>query len=152
MQAGLPVSLVVDLLREESATTFGAAMFPEQAADWQAFPVEVALQSPDIDFDANGLATLTVRRNAASIAATVTGRVHTGLPPGHAIDVTARFLYGTRHCGKAARRLVVDGLPMPAPPADPARRPCRWIATPRNPTSPSTSRCSTRPPRADCSG
>jgi CHAT domain len=119
VQAGLPISLVVDLLREESATTFGAAMFPEQAADWQAFPVEVALQSPDIDFDANGLATLTVRRNAASIAATVTGRVHTGLPPGHAIDVTARFLYGTRHCGKAARRLVVHGLPMPAPPADP---------------------------------
>lgn len=117
VQAGAPVTLVVDLLREESASTLGGTVFPEQAADWQSLDVDVLLQSPDIEFDAGGRATLQVRRNADSRAASLTGRVHAGLSPGHVIEVKARYMLGTRFCGSAARHLRVDGLAAPAVPA-----------------------------------
>lgn len=117
VQAGAPVTLVVDLLHEESTSTVGGTMFPEQAKDWTHFDVDVLLQSPDIDFDAGGCATIQVRRNADSRAARLTGHVRPGLPPGHAIDVKARFMLGTRFCGSAARRLLLDASAVPVEPA-----------------------------------
>lgn len=133
VQAGALITLVVDLLPEESASTVGGTMFPEQAADWQSFEVDVLLQSPDIDFDAGGRATLQVRRNADSLAASLTGRVHAGLPSGHAIEVKARFMLGTRFCGSAARRLLVDGLVAPAEPAPAAMATVQVDADARQP-------------------
>lgn len=133
VQAGAPITLVVDLLREESASTVGGTMFPEQAADWQSFEVDVLLQSPDIDFDAGGRATLQVRRNADSLAASLNGRVHAGLPSGHAIEVKARFMLGTRFCGSAARRLLVDGLVAPAEPTPAAMATVQLDADARQP-------------------
>jgi hypothetical protein len=122
VKAGAPVTLIVDLLRNEDPQTLGGAMFPPQAADWRAFEVEVLLQSPAIDFDGGGHGRLTVRRNAATLAAHVTGRVHAGLAPGSEIDVKARFLMETRFCGSAARRLVVGGDGAAAtPPAEPGQ-------------------------------
>jgi hypothetical protein len=107
VHAGATITLVVDLLREESATTLGGTAFPAQVADWTAFDVDVTLQSPDIEFDDGGRGTLTVRRNAATQAAKVIGRVRAGLAAGHEMDVKARFLLGTRFCGSAVRRLRV---------------------------------------------
>ena len=115
VRAGAPITLVVDLLREESPTTLGATAFPAQAADWTSFDVDVTLQSPDIEFDGGGRGTLTVRRNAATLAAQVTGRVRDALAAGHEIDVKARFLLGTRFCGSAVRRLTVGAAAQPRP-------------------------------------
>jgi hypothetical protein len=119
VRTGQPVVLVVDLLREESATTLGGAMaLPELAADWSTLAIDVALSSPDIDFDDDGRATLEIRRNAASRAARIGGRVHAGLPPGHAIQVKARFLLDNRLCGSALRLLGLEASAGPAPPPD----------------------------------
>jgi hypothetical protein len=118
VKSGAPITLIVDLLRAEDAQTLGATMFPQQAADWEKFEVEVLLQSPAIDFDEGGRGKLTVHRNAASVAAHVNGRVHPGLAAGTPIDVKAKFLMETRFCGAAVRRLEVDGQRADAPPAD----------------------------------
>jgi hypothetical protein len=121
VRAGEAIALVVDLLREESATTVGATMLPPQASDWKELKVEVALQSPDIDFDDGGRGTLTVRRNDATLVARITGRVYSGLTSGSEIQVKAKFLLGTRFCGSAARRLVVGGKPVTKASAEPAQ-------------------------------
>jgi hypothetical protein len=109
LQSGQPVTLVVDLLRAPSATTVGAVAGFDLPADWSAFEVTVTLLSPDIEFDAGGRAAITVRRNAASVAARVQGRLRDGLPPGHAVQVLASFHHGTRMCGSAMRVLAIDG-------------------------------------------
>lgn len=122
VKSGAPVTLVVDLLREESATTLGGTMFPPQAADWKSFELEVSLQSPDVEFDHGGRGMLTVRRNAATLAVRVTGLVRAGLASGSEIEVKARFLLGTRFCGSAVRRLTVDApATMAAAPVGPAQ-------------------------------
>lgn len=122
VHAGAKITLVVDLRREESPATLGGTAFPAQAADWTSFDVDVTLQSPDIEFDDGGRGTLTVRRNAATQAARLAGRVRAGLAAGHEIDVKARFLLGTRFCGSAVRRLQVGAgaQPQAAPVADTA--------------------------------
>jgi hypothetical protein len=116
LRAGAAVTLVVDLRREESTSTLGATMFPEQAPDWRDLAVDVLLQSPDIDFDAGGRATLRVRRNAVTLPARLGGRVHPGLASSHTIEVRARFMIGTRFCGSGVRCLTLDGAAVPAAP------------------------------------
>ncbi|RYY81173.1 MAG: hypothetical protein EOO24_42665, partial [Comamonadaceae bacterium] len=115
LASGQSVTLVVDLHREESEHTSGATAFPEMAADWQEFRVEVALSSPDVEFDAEGRAELRVRRNADSVPAQVSGRVRDGLAPGHVVQVKARFLLERRLCGSAVRQWTLAEAPGPAP-------------------------------------
>jgi hypothetical protein len=108
---GADVTIVVDLLLEESAQTFGAVTLPQQDRDWSEVTVEVLLQSSAIDFDNEGRGALTVRRNALTLPARVMGRVRAGLTGDGELEIRARFLIGTRFCGSAARRLVFHDLP-----------------------------------------
>lgn len=109
LQPGQPVTLLVDLLRAPSAATVGAVAGFDLPADWSTFDVSVTLISPDIDFDEGGRATIQVRRNDASVPARVRGRLHDGLAPGHAVQVLASFVHGTRMCGSAMRVLPLGG-------------------------------------------
>lgn len=123
LQPGAPLTLRIDLRRQESEDTVGSTALPEMAADWSVFDVEVAVSSPHIDFDADGRAVLQVRRNADSVPARLSGRVRAGLPPGHTLQVKARFLVDSRLCGSAARLLSLADAPAPVPAAAPENAP-----------------------------
>ena len=64
---------------------------------------------------------VTIRRNQASIAAHIAGRIQAGLAPGAALEIQAQFWDGTRCSGQATRRLLLAGgaaavsPPVPAP-------------------------------------
>jgi hypothetical protein len=116
---GVTATFVVDLAREEAPTTVGGVALPAQPADWATIVLEVLLVSPQVDFgsgDAAGRGQITVRRNADSLTARVTGQVRAEVARGSEIELKARFLLGTRYCGSAARRFAIDGAPAgPAP-------------------------------------
>ena len=122
LQAGAPIVVVVDLLRQASATTQGGPLdLGTQAATWSALDIGVTLVSNDIDFDDRGRGTVTIRRNQTSIAERIAGHVHAGLSPGAAIEIQAQFWDGTRCSGQATRRLLLAGgaaavAPQAAPP------------------------------------
>ncbi len=80
----------------------------EQPLDWTDLDLDVTLLSPGITFDAGGRGTVTIRRNAASQPATVTGRVHADVAAGSDIEITAQFWYGTRFSGIGVRTLRVS--------------------------------------------
>jgi len=105
---GAAVSLCIDLLRDEApATSGGALALGEQTADWQALELGVTVVSSAIDFDQHGRGRLTIRRNADSIAAHITGVMLDDVAAGTEIEVHAQFWDRTRCCGSAVRRLVV---------------------------------------------
>lgn len=114
VRSGLPITLRVDLLREESPSTVGGLSLAAQPADWRQIELSVTLQSPLIDFEGPGL--LSIRRNDSTKPARVAGRVHDSVAVGTAIDVKARFFLGTRHCGSAQCALVVAGQADAHPP------------------------------------
>ncbi len=121
LAAGAPVALVVDLLRAPAAATSGGPLdLGAQAADWSTMELGVTLVSASIDFDDHGRGKVTIRRNAPSLAARMTGQVLDDVVPGSEVEVHAQFWHGTRCCGSAVRRLVVGagaatGDPAPAP-------------------------------------
>ena len=125
LAAGSAVSLCIDLLRDESpATSGGPLTLGEQAADWSTLELGVTVVSSAIDFDQHGRSKLTIRRNAASTAARITGVVLGDVAEGTEIEVHAQFWDRTRCCGSAVRRLVIGGGAATAASTQPAQRPC----------------------------
>lgn len=110
LAAGAAMCLCIDLLRDEApATSGGALALGEQAADWRTLELGVTVVSSAIDFDKSGRGKLTIRRNADSIAAHITGVVLADVAAGTEIEVHAQFWDRTRCCGSAVRRLVIAG-------------------------------------------
>ncbi len=106
---GRPVTLEVDLRRRESPTTRGGPLeLGEQPEDWASIALDVTLLSPAITFNNSGRGVVTIRRNAASDKALVSGEVNANITPGSEITVTAQFWNGTRFSGMAVRSLRVD--------------------------------------------
>ena len=121
LAAGAAVSLCVDLLRDEApATSGGALALGEQAADWQTLELGVTVVSSAIDFDKSGRGKLTIRRNADSVAAHISGVVLPDVAAGTEIEVHAQFWDRTRCCGSAVRRLVVGAASAAAANAQPS--------------------------------
>jgi hypothetical protein len=123
--SGCPIVLVVDLLHHPAAAASGG---PEQqlgspAPEWAEIALSVTLSCPVIDFEDAGTGgtgatgSVTIRCNAASLPARITGRVRAGLQPGARLDVTALFHHGTRFCGNALRQIRLAAAP--AAPASP---------------------------------
>ncbi len=121
LAAGAAVSLCVDLLRDEApATSGGALALGEQAADWQTLELGVTVVSSAIDFDKSGRGKVTIRRNADSVAAHISGVVLADVVAGTEIEVHAQFWDRTRCCGSAVRRLVVGAAGAAAAAAQPS--------------------------------
>jgi hypothetical protein len=115
------VVLTVDLTRARTEQTQGEVNLGEQPEGWTELTLTVIVSSPVIDPDGDGRGNVTVRRNAPSKPATITGTVRVTAPPGESAPVVASFFHGTRFCGTAMRTYVVsDGMRPPAePPALP---------------------------------
>jgi hypothetical protein len=100
--AGQRVVITVDLAREAvSHTQGGPVAVGTLAADWQTLELTVHLQCAALDLVATQ-ATVTMRRNAASLPARFEGLVRADAAPGM-VPVVATFLIGTRWCGGGVR-------------------------------------------------
>jgi hypothetical protein len=104
---GEAIAITVDLLREQAAHTSGQVSLGPQAEDWHELPLAVILSCPQIAFEHEGRGTVTVRRNASSIAATITGTVITTAQSGDIVPITALFFHETRFCGSALRAMSI---------------------------------------------
>ena len=103
-RAGAPITLIIDLLREQTSPTMGGPVsVGTLQADWATLDLDVILASPDIKWDSDGHGKITMQRNAASIPATITGRVAADLTTGSDVFVSAQFMHGTRLAGLAMR-------------------------------------------------
>ena len=115
---GATVAIEVDLLRTAVAHTQGEVALGTQAADWTSIDLTVHLQCPALDFDAGASSdTITIRRNAPSMPATLWGRVRSDAPAGPAA-ILATFFDGTRYCGTAVRVVAIGTAaapPVPSP-------------------------------------
>jgi len=127
IDAGQPVTIVVDLLRAASAHTVGGALsIDAQPEDWTSLPLTVTLSSPAIAFEGDASGTVIVKRNASSTPARILGTVGADVAPGSEIDVTAQFWAGTRFSGFAMRRFRLSATvasPVDASPVDPSTPP-----------------------------
>jgi CHAT domain len=104
LTAGVRAIFRVDLARVAVAHTQGGPVsIGALSADWTELPLTVQLMSVDVAFENGGRGTVTVRRNADSIAAEIAGTVRPDLPAGHTVVVLAQFLDGARFCGLGQR-------------------------------------------------
>jgi pimeloyl-ACP methyl ester carboxylesterase len=108
-RAGQALPLTVDLsLVEVGALTESAGVtLSGLAPEWQELPIKVRLLCSEMTFRPGAdTGVVLVRRNEASIAATLTGTVN----PSAAgeLTVVATFEYGGRFCGAARRRIPVE--------------------------------------------
>lgn len=104
--AGRRVVITVDLAREAVPHTQGGPVaVGTLAADWQTLELTVHLQCAALDL-VTTQATVTMRRNAASLPARFEGRVRADVAPGM-VPLVATFLIGTRWCGGGVRLVPV---------------------------------------------
>ncbi|WP_375770982.1 CHAT domain-containing protein [Archangium gephyra] len=108
-RAGQALPLTVDLsLVEVGAMTESAGVtLSGLAPEWQELPIKVRLLCSEMTFRAGAdTGVVLVRRNEASIAATLTGTVNPSASG--ELTVVATFEYNGRFCGAARRRIPVE--------------------------------------------
>jgi hypothetical protein len=111
VSAGQAVTLTVDLRRDESTRTMGGALaIGDLPVDWETLPIDVQLISNHIAFENGGKGTITIRRNAGSDAASISGVVSPDAAAGSVITVNAVFMHNARFCGTALR-MFTEGAP-----------------------------------------
>lgn len=103
-------AFTVDLLRKETAHTQGGSLaLAGLAPDWKTLELTVVLACPRVRFFCEERGKVTMRRNAASIPAQITGRVAANAWPGQTITVastapTTRAGCRRRCCWRVSRR------------------------------------------------
>ncbi len=108
-RAGQALPLTVDLsLVEVGAMTESAGVtLSGLAPEWQELPIKVRLLCSEMTFRPGAdTGVVLVRRNEASIAATLTGTVNPSASG--ELTVVATFEYNGRFCGAARRRIPVE--------------------------------------------
>jgi hypothetical protein len=119
---GARVAIEIDLLRTAVAHTQGEVVLGAQSADWTTIALTVHLQCPALAFEAGASSdTVTIRRNAPSVPATLWGRVRDDAPAAPTA-IVATFFDGTRYCGTAVRVVAIGAVaavpslpPLPPP-------------------------------------
>lgn len=116
LSPGAEIEVTVDLLREAVEHTQGGPVtVGTLAADWTTLDLAVYLQCPALEFPAGTQSSVTIRRNQASIPATIKARVRPDAPAG-VVAVMATFLLGTRFCGSAVRLFEIGAAMRKATP------------------------------------
>ena len=107
---GRRVTITVDLQRTPAEHTQGGPTdLGEQPHDWTELTLSVMVSCPRIELDHEGRGTVTIHRNAASTAASISGTVRANANIGDVASVSASFFHGTRFCGSALRAFQVGG-------------------------------------------
>lgn len=105
---GATCTFSIDLLRHATAHTQGGPVeIGPLPAAWKTLDLSVALSCPWIEFENKGRGTVTIRRNANSIPATIKGLVRADMVKGTVLAVVVHFFDGTRFCGSALRMFGV---------------------------------------------
>ncbi len=101
---GTTLKFIVDLLFKAVPDTQGGPISVRPLRpDWQELALSVVLSCPAINFENDGLGTVTIHRNAASISAIIKGVVRQDTAVGSTLEVFAHFFDVTRFCGSAKR-------------------------------------------------
>lgn len=104
---GVKATFTFDLTRSAQQHTTGGPVAVRDLSDaWSELPLTVVLSCRAIDFDNDGRGEVTIKRNAASVAAEISGTVRDGAP-GEPLDLVANVFHGNRFCGSALRTFAL---------------------------------------------
>lgn len=103
----LPLSVDLSLVEVGAMTESAGVTLSGLAPEWQELPIKVRLLCSEMTFRPGAdTGVVLVRRNEASIAATLTGTVNPSASG--ELTVVATFEYNGRFCGAARRRIPVE--------------------------------------------